>query len=211
MLPWSIWWAFGLRFSGLFREDFLKHWWRNICSMRAIAGLHSQALYRSDRGVPWGAVWSLLWQSRSMMISSDRAAEPWAWHLHPPTLLGCLAESMGMSQLHVMPCIWDPCFVVGDRHVHPWPQVLSSLLYLHYWSPTKIEASFCQRWANRDNTYLNFIYSLNRQDRQRVAVETKALERWCDMTQSHSRRLREPGIDWGFLTPSPNDLSIRAC
>lgn len=29
----------------------------------------------------------------------------------------------------------------------------------------------------QDNTYLNFIYSLNRQDRQRVAVETKALER----------------------------------
>lgn len=112
--------------------------------------------------------------------------------------------------LHALLDIWDPHLGVGEHRVHPWPQVLSSLLYLHYWNPTKIEASFHQHQANQDNTYLNFIYSLNRQDRQRVAVETKALERWCDMTRSHSRRLREPGIDRGFLTPSPNHLSIGA-
>lgn len=97
--------------------------------------------------------------------------------------------------------VWDPCFVVEKHRMHPWPQVLISLLYLHCWSPTKIEASFHQHRANRDNTYLNFIYSLNRQDRQRVAVETKAPERWCDMTRSPSRRLREPGIDGGFPVP----------
>lgn len=107
--------------------------------------------------------------------------------------------------------VWDPCLVVGECLIcYPWPQVLSSL-YLHYWSPTKTEASFHRHQAIQDNTYLNFIYSLNRQDRQRVAVETKALKRWCDMTRSPSRRLTETGTDRGFLTPSPNDLCIGAC
>lgn len=134
-----------------------------------------------------------------------------------PMLLGCLVcrswsdgHVAAPVVLRVLPRIWDPCFALGECRVHPWPQVSSSLLHLHYWNPTKTEPSFHQHRANQDNTYLNFIYSLNRQDRQRVAVETKALERWCDMTRSHSRRLREPGADWGFLTPDPNDLSIRA-
>lgn len=112
--------------------------------------------------------------------------------------------------LHALLHIWDPHLVGGGYLMYLWPQVLSSH-YLHYWSPTKIEASFHQHRAIQDNTYLNFIYSLNRQDRQRVAVETKALERWCDMTRSPSRRLTEAGIDRAFLTPSPNDLCIGAC
>lgn len=134
-----------------------------------------------------------------------------------PALLVCSAQKgqpggdiKASAMLHSLLDIWDPRSGMGEHRVHPWPQVLSSLLYLHYWSPTKIEASFHQHQAKQDNTYLNFIYSLNRQDRQRVAVETKALERWCDMTRSHSRRLRDPGTDRGFLTPSPNDLSIGA-
>ncbi|KAF4794555.1 Leucine-rich repeat and immunoglobulin-like domain protein 3 [Turdus rufiventris] len=64
---------------------------------------------------------------------------------------------------------WNLAIVVVSRDQEP---CLSLFLCL-----PKIEASFHQHQANQDNTYLNFIYSLNRQDRQRVAVETKALER----------------------------------
>lgn len=138
-------------------------------------------------------------------LASPVSLHCWSAQLREAKVLGTLKPL-----LRSLLDIWDPRLGLGEHRVHPWPQVLSSLLYLHYWSPTKIEASFHQHQANQDNTYLNFIYSLNRQDRQRVAVETKALERWCDMTRSHSRRLREPGIDRGFLTPSPNDLSIGA-
>lgn len=133
-----------------------------------------------------------------------------------PALLVCSAwrgwadgDIAAPAVLHALLYIWDLCLVMGKHYMHPWPQVLSSL-YLHYWSPTKIEASFHQHRANQDNTCLNFTYSLNRQDRQRVAVETKALERWCDMTWSPSRTLRARNRQ-GFLTPSPNDLSIGAC
>lgn len=147
------------------------------------------------------------WDSHAPSSASPSSLCCWAAWCAEADLVGTLQPLRCSMRCHA----FGTCALRwGGRRVHPWPQVSSSLLYLHYWNPTKTEPSFHQHRANQDNTYLDFIYSLNRQDRQRVAVETKALERWCDMTRSHSRRLREPGADWGFLTPGPNDLSIRA-
>lgn len=195
---WS-WWLFllGRLFGKLMAKSFVQQSIGWLCAIIPRGSLRRNAFCARGTVNVTALPSGLGISSPALLVCSAQRAQP-GGDIKAPAVLPSLLDT------------WDPRLGVGEHRVHPWPQVLSSLLYLHYCNSTKIEASFHQHQANQDNTYLNFIYSLNRQDRQRVAVETKALERWCDMTRSHSRRWREPGIDRGFLTPSPSDLSIGA-
>lgn len=172
----------------------------------------------SDQGPLQEGTRSVLWESRNVAVFSDGTVVPPS--LASPTNLHCWSAWPGEAELSGMlqPVqYFVHCHTFGT-HALWWGGVICTH-DLKFWVPfficitgaqPRLKPHFISIGLNRDNTYLNFIYSLNRWDRQRVAVETKALERWCDMTRSPSRRLREPGIDGGFLTPRPNDLSIGA-